>query len=158
MATNTAIDTQRRCVVRKAVIYLSIALVIFALSSQATMVVERVGADDYQEECLREGCSTEEVRELYASYKEECISEGCSKEEVIELGGTPSGALAMLDHFRRLGYEVRERDFLNLQCSPIGTETKCAALVLICKDSWQCADGVHQSSWYACGACFLGSC
>jgi len=144
--------------VRKTVIYVCIALVIFALSSQATLVAEKIRADNYQEECLSEGCSTEEVRELYAWYREECISEGCSKEEVIELGGTPSGALAMLQHFRRLGYEVREKDFLNLQCSPIGTETTCAALVFLCKDSWQCPDGIHKSSWYACGVCFFGSC
>jgi hypothetical protein len=144
--------------VRKSVLYMCLAIFVFLLASQAAMVAEKVGTDDYQEECLNEGCSTEEVRELYVSYKEECINEGCSKEEVIELGGTPSGALAMLAHFRKLGYEVREKDFLNLQCSPIGTETKCIALVFICKDAWQCPDGVHKSSWYACGACFFGSC
>lgn len=143
---------------RKVVLYICVALIIFTLASQGTMVTKKVTASDYQEECLSEGCSDEEVKELWRSYKEECINEGCSKEEVIELGGTPSGALQMLQHFRRLGLQVRERDFLNLQCTPIGSETKCAAILLLCKDIWQCPDGIHQSSWYVCGGCIFGSC
>src|SRR5215207_199328 len=133
-----------------------LAMFVFLLASQSAMVAEKVGTDNYQEECLHEGCSTEEVRELYVSYKEECIHEGCSKEEVIELGGTPSGALAMLRHFRKLGYTVRDQDFMNLQCSAIGSETQCAVFFLLCKDVWQCPDGIHKSSWYVCGGCFFG--
>ena len=141
---------------RKLVLYISVALIIFTLASQGTMVAKKVTMDDYQEECLSEGCSNEEVRELWVSYKEECLNEGCSREEVIELGGTPQGALAMLNHFRKLGFEVRERDFLNLTCTAIGTETKCAAVLLLCKDFWQCPDKVHESSWYVCGGCLGG--
>lgn len=143
---------------RKVILYMSVALIIFTLASQGTMVSKRVAASNYQEECLHEGCSDEEVKELWRSYNEECLNEGCSREEVIELGGTPSGAQQMKNHFIRLGLKVRESDFQFLDCSPIGTETKCIAVVLICKDSWQCPNGLHQSSWYACGACFGGSC
>jgi hypothetical protein len=152
------VPNSKRCAVRKVVLYLSVALIIFILASQGTMVSKKVATNNYQEECLSEGCSNEEVRELWVSYKEECLHEGCSREEVIELGGTPQGALAMRDHFRKLGFEVRDSDFANLACTPIGTQTKCIALVLICKDSYQCQNGVHESSWYACGACFGGSC
>ncbi|MCA1578139.1 MAG: hypothetical protein LC794_12350 [Acidobacteria bacterium] len=143
---------------RKVILYISVALIIFTLASQGTMITKKVTTDDYQEECLSEGCSDEEVRELWVSYKEECINEGCSREEVIELGGTPQGALAMLNHFRRLGFEVRDRDFLNLQCTAIGSQTKCAAVLMLCKDLWQCPDKVHESSWYVCGGCLGGSC
>lgn len=143
---------------RKTILYMSVALIIFTLASQGTIVSKRVTASNYQEECLSEGCSTEEVKELWRSYNEECLHEGCSREEVIELGGSPSGALAMKDHFLRLGLKINEKDFQFLNCSPIGTETACWAVVLMCKDSWQCPNGVHQSSWYACGGCFFGSC
>lgn len=143
---------------RKPVLYASVALTIFILASQGTMVTKKITTDDYQEECLSEGCSDEEVKELWRSYREECINEGCSKEEVIELGGTPSGALEMLRHFRRLKLEVRDRDFLNLTCTPIGTQTKCVAVLFFCKDSWSCPDGIHTSSWYVCGGCLFGSC
>jgi hypothetical protein len=142
--------------VRRVVLYASVTGIIFILASQGTMISKKVTMRDYQEECLSEGCSTEEVRELYASYREECINEGCSKEEVIELGGTPSGALAMLAHFRKLGYEVREKDFMNLQCTPIGSETQCAALVFLCKDIWQCPDGITRAAGMRAVGAFSG--
>lgn len=143
---------------RKVVLYASVALIIFFLASQGTMVSKKVATNDYQEECLSEGCSDEEVRELWVSYKEECINEGCSKEEIIELGGTPQGALAMLRHFKRLGFEVRDKDFLDLDCTGIKTDTKCIGVLMFCKDFWQCPSGVHESSWYVCGGCLGASC
>jgi hypothetical protein len=43
----------------------------------------------YQEECLAEGCSNEEINELWVSFQEECFGEGCWTEEVFELSGGP---------------------------------------------------------------------
>ena len=141
---------------RKTLLYMCLAMFIFLLSSQSAMVVDKVGTNNYQEECLNEGCNNEEVRELHVMYKEECIKEGCNKEELIELGGTPSGALSMLQHFRNLGFTVRDKDFMNLQCSAVGSETKCMVFFLMCKDIWQGPDGIHKSTWYVCGGCFFG--
>jgi hypothetical protein len=42
---------------------------------------------DYYEECTKEGCDREEVRELYRSFRTECYSEECWMEEVAELAG-----------------------------------------------------------------------
>jgi hypothetical protein len=68
---------------------------------------------DYYEECDQEGCSREEVKELWSSFQSECIDEDCWMEEVAELAGgtvemngsgnwyyTRSGAVAeMMDYF-----------------------------------------------------------
>jgi hypothetical protein len=74
---------------------------------------------DYHEECDQEGCSREEVKELWSSFQSECIDEECWMEEVAELAGgavsqdssgnwvyTRSGAVAeMMDYFvDRLGH------------------------------------------------------
>ena len=121
---------------------------------------------DYAEECLSEGCSDEEVRELYQSYKEECINEGCSHEEVIELAGNAQSVNAMLDHFRRLGFKVLDNS-PGPGCSPTGTLAKCAGFLLMCQDWYFCPDGKDacppdepfcpggntKSSWYVCGGC-----
>lgn len=140
---------------RKVILYITVALIIFTLASQGTLVTKKVATNNYHEECLHEGCSFEEVRELYDSYREECINEGCSREEVIELGGNPSGALAMAQHFRQLGFEVREQDFRNLDCTFLERKESCGVIVMMCQDRWKCPDREHYSSWYVCGPCFL---
>jgi len=116
---------------------------------------------DYLEECQREGCSTEEVEELYESYDEECLQEGCSFEEVIELAGHPSSVSAMLRDFQNRGWTVDPKDLLAAECNPVGSETKCVAVVMFCRDIYQCPSDSPdplgpptKSSWYACGACF----
>ena len=41
------------------------------------------------------------------------------------------------------------------QCLHVRTETKCAAVALLCNDRSLCSDGTHKSSgWYPCGVCF----
>lgn len=121
---------------------------------------------DYSEECLHEGCSAEEVRELYSSYKEECIHEGCSPEEVIELAGGTGAVNAMLNDFRKRGFQVLNNT-PGTGCFANGTIAKCRFLVLTCQDWYTCPGG-HDScasepacpggntkgSWYACGICF----
>jgi hypothetical protein len=134
----------------------------------AALLFAPISWADYAEECAHEGCSDEEVRELYDSYKEECINEGCSKEEIIELAGRPEQVNAMLAHFRKLGLKVREEDLPAGDCAATGTVTKCAAVLLMCKDYYQCPTGKpdlcregdffcpggnETSSWYVCGAC-----
>lgn len=42
---------------------------------------------DFAEECDSEGCSREEVRELWATFSHECFTEGCWMEEVAENAG-----------------------------------------------------------------------
>jgi hypothetical protein len=42
----------------------------------------------YHEECWGEGCSSEEVHELWWTLREECLGEGCWMEEVGENAGT----------------------------------------------------------------------
>jgi hypothetical protein len=43
---------------------------------------------DYHEECTKEGCAREEVKELWRRFDSECIDEGCWQEEVAELAGS----------------------------------------------------------------------
>ena len=131
------------------------------------LVISPFALADYDEECISEGCSGEEVRELYSSYKEECINEGCSHEEVIELAGNSSQVNAMLDEFRRRGFEVLDNS-PGPSCRPTGTTTKCAAVFFLCQDWYFCPGGTDvcppddpfcpggntSSSWYVCGACF----
>jgi hypothetical protein len=122
---------------------------------------------DYGEECLSEGCSGEEVRELYSSYAEECINEGCSHEEVIELAGGAGNVNAMLDEFRRRGYKVLD-NLPGPGCTPTGSTAKCAGFLQICQDWYFCPGGKDacppndqfcpggntKSSPYVCGGCF----
>lgn len=122
---------------------------------------------DYAEECQSEGCSGEEVRELYQSYKEECINEGCSHEEVIELAGHPGSVNAMLEEFRRRGFKVLDNS-PGPGCTATGSQTKCALFVMVCRDWYFCPGGTDAcapndlfcpggntaSAWYPCGACF----
>lgn len=108
---------------------------------------------DYQEECLSEGCSDEEVRELHSGYTEECLNEGCSKEEVFELGGTASGAIEMMRAFRQHGWDFDPSDFQGIDPFCAGTETSCIGVVLTCNDNCTYPDG-STSSTYVCGACF----
>lgn len=114
--------------------------------------------DDYSEECLGEGCSAEEVNELYASYQEECLVEGCSPEEVFELAGPAPGAVnAMLTEFKRRGFRVRDSDFIGAAavfCA--GTTTECHGFIIelmFCDDHCTFPDG-STSSPYVCGLCF----
>jgi hypothetical protein len=74
------------------------------------------------EECLKEGCSTEEVREMHRMYKEEMINEsGGSYHEMMEIAvgawqnhlGSKDEALAilgMLQDFTSRGWQVRMTD------------------------------------------------
>ena len=121
---------------------------------------------DYGEECLSEGCSDEEVSELYASYAEECLNESCSPEEVIELAGGAGNVNAMLDEFRRRGFKVLENS-PGIGCTATGTKTKCVAFLFLCQDWYFCPGGKDacppddqfcpggntKSSWYVCGGC-----
>ncbi|HEX9640195.1 MAG TPA: hypothetical protein VGB13_02660 [Candidatus Krumholzibacteria bacterium] len=124
-------------------------------------------AADYAEECLSEGCSREEIEELYESYDEECLNEGCSREELIELAGGPQHVNAMLQKFRDLGYKVADSDGGASQCRATGTIAKCRVFLLTCQDWYQCPTGSDScegefgcpggnvsSAWYVCGGCF----
>ncbi len=137
--------------------YLIAPLVIFSYAFVLRMAPPTDALFNYQEECNAEGCNSEEIEELYESYAEECLHEGCRKEEIIELGGNPSGALDMLREFQNRGYQVDDTDFMNLACDYLGREEKSYGPVFVCRDSWQCQDGVHQSSWFACGFFFKWS-
>ena len=76
----------------------------------------------YMEECLGEGCYTEEVRENHVTYNEECNNEGCSFEEIKETVfhdshraslndmQEASFSLVMLKDFQRRGWKVRALD------------------------------------------------
>jgi hypothetical protein len=122
---------------------------------------------DYKEECLSEGCSSEEVDELYSSYKEECINEGCSHEEVIELAGHPDAVNDMLNEFRRRGFQVLDNS-PGPGCSATGSRTRCVLVTMWCQDWYFCPGGTDacppddpfcpggntSSAWYICGACF----
>jgi hypothetical protein len=136
-----------------------VILVFKEVERRAAGQPSRTGGEDYLEECQREGCNSEEISELCSSYTEECIGEGCSKEEVIELAGVPGSVNAMFNDLARNGCELREQDRLAATCTGVGTETSCAGFLLLCKDSWACADGIVQSGWYVCGGCVgVGSC
>lgn len=58
-------------------------------SRQGSAQLDSAQPIHYQEECLSEGCSNEEIRELWASFSHECFVEGCWTEEVFELSGGP---------------------------------------------------------------------
>lgn len=105
----------------------------------------------YQEECLSEGCSGEEVSEMHHSYQEECLNEGCSQEEITELGGSGPGAQAMLMDFRRRGFQVRPQD-QGISPACRGTTTSCFFFVLVCDDNCFYPDGTKAAP-YACGGC-----
>lgn len=135
-------------------------LVVMALSLAAPSA-----RADFAEECLSEGCSAEEIRELYASYQEECIDEGCSHEEVIELAGGAAHVNAMLAEFRRRGFRVL--DNTPTGCTAAGTIAKCRVFLLTCQDwyfcpgghdscegTFGCPGGNTKSAWYVCGGCF----
>jgi len=66
---------------------------VFAVTSHAVGIEQAdvSGAQkiDYYEECNKEGCSNEEIKELWSSYQSECFSEYCWTEEVFELSGGP---------------------------------------------------------------------
>lgn len=138
-------------------------LVLLAVTALALAAPE--ARADFAEECLREGCNAEEVRELYASYKEECINEGCSHEEVIELAGGAQHVNAMLAEFRRRGFQVL--DNTPTGCTPTGTIAKCRLFLMTCQDwyfcpggkdscagEFACPGGNTKSAWYVCGGCF----
>lgn len=58
-----------------------------ARDAQAGDVAWLTTSNGYKEECMDEGCSREERRELYfnGDYDEECIGEGCKMEEPAEV-------------------------------------------------------------------------
>ncbi|MGH9840895.1 MAG: hypothetical protein ACREEM_19140 [Blastocatellia bacterium] len=68
--------------------------------------------EDYNEECLQEGCDGEEVSELYESYESECREETCDVEEVREMAGTRGAINAMLNDFRNRGWAVSNCSFV----------------------------------------------
>lgn len=133
-----------------------------------SVTLASVGASgDYAEECLSEGCSDHEVKELYDSYKEECLNEGCSKEEIIELAGGPQYVNQMLQAFRDRGWRVAESDGGASLCRGIGSMTRCLGFLMFCQDWYQCPTGTDScegsadcpggnssSAWYVCGGCF----
>jgi hypothetical protein len=110
--------------------------------------------DDYQEECLNEGCSGEEVRELYASYQEECLHEGCSNEEIRELGGSDAGISAMFNDFKKRNWKIDPKHDIFFTCTHVETKTKCTLVFLWCKDECKFPDGsTGGPGWYICGGC-----
>jgi hypothetical protein len=109
--------------------------------------------DNYLEECLSEGCSAEEVNELYASYQEECLNEGCSPEEVSELAGGPGAVNSMLFEFRRRGFNVRDRDFIAGGGICTGTTSTSYGPFIVCDDHCTFSDG-STSAPYVCGFFF----
>lgn len=136
-----------------------------ALCVTLLLVIPNVCFANFREECLSEGCSNEEVRELYSSYAEECLNEGCSREELIELAGGPQFVTQMLEKFRSLGFRVAGSDAS--QCRATGTIAKCRVFLLTCQDWYQCPTGTDNcegefacpggnvsSAWYVCGGCF----
>jgi hypothetical protein len=121
---------------------------------------------DFAEECLSEGCNDEEVNELYSSYRSECIDEGCSHEEVIELAGGPQHVDAMLQEFRRRGFEVLDNS-PGPNCQATGSRTSCVFVANWCQDWYFCPGGTDScaddpfcpggntsNAYYLCGACF----
>lgn len=106
--------------------------------------------DDYQEECLSEGCDTEEKDELYESYKEECLNEGCSDEETTELAGNPGAVNEMLGEFQRLGWKVDPKHLCDFECQQTLTceLTSCKVFVQTC-----CNNGNTRGwcfGWWGC--------
>jgi hypothetical protein len=128
-------------------------------NSNHRTTLDRIGAavDDYLEECTHEGCSSEEVKELYSSYSEECLHEGCSAEELLELGGSPAGVEDMLDEFKKRGWKVDNDDHLTCDTMTLakvstdpptqpGTMNCKVVFFLITKCKGLGADG-HRYSW-----------
>ena len=70
----------------------------------------------YKSECLQEGCSRQEVYELYNSYANECLSEGCSNEEMYETAGHQNDVCTMFLRFRREGYTVSGNSLRQFGC------------------------------------------
>ena len=69
---------------------LAVALfgLVYTTAETDTLNIEDAQPIDYNEECDREGCATEEVRELWYTFSEECFGEGCWMEEVGENAGS----------------------------------------------------------------------
>jgi len=85
------------------------AIVLVLLISRASVSTQDQ-ADTYAEECVHEGCSTGELRELYDSYWEECIHEGCSAGEIEEISGDPTETQSMLSAFLQNQWYIRSQD------------------------------------------------
>lgn len=79
------IRAARRAVVGPAV--LTAALFGATYHAAQSTNVEDAQTIDYREECEQEGCSKEEIKELWSSYRSECYDESCWTEEVFELAG-----------------------------------------------------------------------
>lgn len=89
-------------------LWLSAAAVVITFAPRGNKADSAVVAD-YAEECQNEGCSQEEVHELYNSYHEECINEGCGQEEIDELAG-PGAQNAMMAAFLKYQWYIRSQD------------------------------------------------
>lgn len=97
-------------------LYLGLALGVFGLvrwMSHDRHALNRQGThEDYHEECQSEGCSGEEVSELFESYQEECNGEVCDTEEVKEIAGGAGSVNAMLNDFQSRGFPVKPCSFI----------------------------------------------
>ena len=103
---------------------LGAALFGLVYTSAGTVNLDDAQPIDYYEECDREGCANEEVKELWRTFQHECFVEGCWMEEVGENAGSgvyqdqygywyygnPGAVGRMLDYFaNRLGHpEARD--------------------------------------------------
>lgn len=108
---------------------------IYASAGTDTANIDDAQPIDYYEECDREGCSSEEVKELWSTFHHECFVEGCWMEEVAENAGSgvaqdpsygnwyytnPGAVGRMLDYFvNRLGH----REALDVTVRPGLTDT-----------------------------------
>jgi hypothetical protein len=141
------------------VVSLSLLLYLVTVSHTAGQPIDPNNPDrtifSYQEECNNEGCSNEEVRELYSSYAEECLNEGCSKEEVFELGGLGTGVSDMQQAFVARGFRINPADFNGANPFCAGTTTTCYGFLLVCDDHCTYPDGSTSGS-YVCGGCIFG--
>lgn len=81
-----------------------------ALGARAASQTD-VSLSNWHEECQVEGCSTEELTELYGSYSSECLDEGCSTEELNEDAGGQQYIDGMLQAFLQAGWVVSSGDF-----------------------------------------------
>jgi hypothetical protein len=105
--------------------FLAVALVlpgIYFLS-----LVPTAAEANYLEECLIEGCSFEEIRELHRSYFEECCGEGCNNEEVRELAGGQAYIPQLIQAFRSRGLPICRIGFAAAEAGAAGGAAHGAA-------------------------------
>ena len=67
--------------------FLFVALTFLAISAAVLVTSPTTANATYNEECINEGCDSEELEELFDTFWHECASEGCHTEEIRELSG-----------------------------------------------------------------------